>query len=124
MQRIPVRLCFGQRLRELHEPQADRTGCFGTSEREPPRLLHGACRVADHPSARARQAVGGGVPQALRHIENLLRQAPQRRVRPRRHRRKQEIPQGHRQGRRKRKTTRFYPVASHHFPIQGITIQL
>ena len=84
------------------------------------------CLPCRRPSVRASaagQAVGGRVPQALRHIENLLRQAPQRRVRPRRHRREQEIPQGHRQGRRERKAARLCPVTSHRFPIQDTIIR-
>lgn len=82
------------------------------------------CLPCRRPSVRASAAgCGRRVPQALRHIENLLRQAPQRRVRPRRHRREQEIPQGHRQGRRERKAARLCPVTSHRFPIQDIIIR-
>ena len=76
VQRLPVRVRIGQRLRELHEPEAHRTGRYRAPERKTAYLLHGVLRLAGHQAARAWQNLGGRVPETLRHIEVILRQAP------------------------------------------------
>ena len=48
------------------------TSCHRATEREPAHLLHGVLRLADHQAARAWQALGGGVPATLRHIQVIL----------------------------------------------------
>ena len=96
---LPVRLPAGQRLRELPEPEIHFTYCHRAPEREPARLLHGVLRLADHPATGTRKTLGGRVPETLRHIQVVLRQTPQRRLRQRRHEGEPGLPQGHRQGR-------------------------
>ena len=67
-------------------------------EREPARLLHGVLRLADHQTTGTWKTLGGRVPETLRHIQVVLRQTPQRRLRQRCHKGESELPQGHRQG--------------------------
>ena len=68
-------------------------------EREPSRLLHGVFHRPYHQAARARETLVGRVPETLRHIQVLLRQAPQRRLQQRCYKREPRFPQIHRQGR-------------------------
>lgn len=98
VQRLPVRLPAGQRLRELPEPETRFTGRHRAPEREPARLLHGVLRLADHQTTGTWKTLGGRVPETLRHIQVVLRQTPQRRLRQRCHKGESELPQGHRQG--------------------------
>lgn len=62
MQRLPVRVCVGQRFCEFHEPEAHRTGCHRAPERKPACLLHGVLRLADYQAVRVWQGLGGRVP--------------------------------------------------------------
>ena len=55
-------------------------------------------RLADHQTTGTWKTLGGRVPETLRHIQVVLRQTPQRRLRQRCHKGESGLPQGHRQG--------------------------
>ena len=83
---------------ELPEPETRFTGRHRAPEREPACLLHGVLRLADHQTTGTWKTLGGRVPETLRHIQVVLRQTPQRRLRQRCHKGESGLPQGHRQG--------------------------